>query len=290
MAKLTNLQTYFDNIDFDLLPDDVINIIENLLTICRQAPPTLEDIWYLIDYVWDEIGCDNTRPILSKINAFYNHPVWLLNGLFIEAHEVSIQHRSFVADWIKYHSPEIKCILDFGGGFGTIARMISKNCPNLAVDILEPSPTSYAIGKSNIFSNINFLSALNTNKMHLYDCVIAFDVMEHMIDPIATLKKLIDHTTHGGYLIFANNFHPVIKCHLPSTFHLRYTFPLFAYILGLKNIERYPNSHIHIYRKLDSIRLNNVIIRKLETVSKVFYPFFKIISKIRKSLIRINDF
>jgi 2-polyprenyl-6-hydroxyphenyl methylase/3-demethylubiquinone-9 3-methyltransferase len=290
VAKLSNLQNFYNNIDFDLFSDDEKRIIEKLLTKCRHTPPSLQDIWYLMDYVWDEIGCDNTRPILPKMTAFYNHPVWLLNGLFIETHEISIQHRSAVADWIKHHSPEIKCILDFGGGFGTLARMISNNCTNIAIDILEPSPTNYAINKSKIYTNVKFINKLNSNNKLLYDCIIAFDVMEHMIDPIDTLKKLAGCTKIGGYLIFANNFHPVIKCHLPSTFHLRYTFSFFTYLLGLKSIERCPNSHVHIFRKAKSVRSNDIIIKNLEFCSKVIYPFLIFISIIRKSLNRIQNF
>jgi len=37
-----------------------------------------------MDLVWDDYGCDNKNLNWENIGKFYSHPVWLLNGLFIE--------------------------------------------------------------------------------------------------------------------------------------------------------------------------------------------------------------
>ena len=46
--------------------------------------PNLEQIWRLIDEVWTELGCDQYKMDDEKIILFYQHPVWILNGFFIE--------------------------------------------------------------------------------------------------------------------------------------------------------------------------------------------------------------
>ena len=60
----------------------------------------LEQMWYLMDLIWDDYGCDNRNLDWDKIGKFYSHPVWLLNGLFIEQHDVSMGHRHAISDWV----------------------------------------------------------------------------------------------------------------------------------------------------------------------------------------------
>ena len=43
--------------------------------------PTLEQLWLLMDEVWVELDCDQ-KIIDERIDKYYSHPVWLLNGLF----------------------------------------------------------------------------------------------------------------------------------------------------------------------------------------------------------------
>jgi 2-polyprenyl-6-hydroxyphenyl methylase/3-demethylubiquinone-9 3-methyltransferase len=49
-------------------------------------------------------------------------------------------------------------------------------------------------------------------------------------------KALVDNAQPGSWFFFGNCFFPVIKCHLPSTFFLRQTFPLAAQLMGLKRM------------------------------------------------------
>ena len=114
--------------------------IEKLLK--RQNPnlkDDLEQMWYLMDLVWDDFGCNNKDLDWERIAKFYSHPVWLLNGLFIEQHDVSMGHRHAISDWIV--TKDFKSILDYGGGFGTLARLIAQKEPQLQVYIYEPQAT-----------------------------------------------------------------------------------------------------------------------------------------------------
>ena len=93
----------------------------------------LEQIWYLLNKTWQDMGCDNKNLNWDTIAQFYTHPVWLLNGLFIETHEISMQIRKNIALYISQQG--FKRICDYGGGFGTLAREIAQICPDIEIDI-----------------------------------------------------------------------------------------------------------------------------------------------------------
>ncbi|OEZ33325.1 hypothetical protein AS144_05145 [Francisella endosymbiont of Amblyomma maculatum] len=59
-----------------------------------------------------------------------------------------------------------------------------------------------------------------------------------------------------GYLVIANCFYPVIKCHLPQIFYLKYTLNQFAKMLGLKVIGLLEDSHATIYKKIVDVNPN----------------------------------
>lgn len=244
--------------------------VERLLSFSNNDPLELEDIWKMIDTVWNELGCDCNRINEYNISKFYRHPVWLLNGFFIEEHALSIQHRNTIADWVV-NNANVTRILDYGGGFGTLARFISDKNGCLQIDIYEPFPHQYALIQVEPYSNVNFVDSIISE----YDCLVSTDVLEHVPDPLRLLSEMIDSVRNNGYLIIGNCFYPVIKCHLPSTFHLRYTFNQLAKIMGLRFVCRCGDSHALIYQKIHSKPFNWFLIRLFEYLSKVIFPILQ---------------
>jgi len=224
----------------------------------------------LMDKVWDEFGCDNRKPDWKNIRKFYSHPIWLLNGLFIEQHDLSMQRRNAISDWIDYN-PSIRKILDYGGGFGTLARLINNKKPSLLVDIYEPHLSYYSRQKISDYPQIQFISKIKDR----YDALVSTDVLEHVPDPLKTFEEMILSVKNNGYLIIANNFFPIIKCHLPQTFHLRYTFNIFAKLMGLVICGPLEESHATIFKKNSNKPVNWRIVRPLEKVSKGLFPFLQ---------------
>ncbi len=249
------------------ISENDLKSIESLLSQSPHDPPQLEDIWQLMDNAWDNIGCDNKYPDWDKINEFYAHPVWLLNGMFIEQDDLSMQHRNAISDWIVNNNFEH--VLDFGGGFGTLARLIAGKDSNISVDIYEPYPSEYALLRAKDYSNIYFIDNIDKK----YDCLVSTDVLEHVTDPLKLFSEMVGNVKMDGYLIIANNFYPVIKCHLPSTFHLRYTFRIFAQIMGLHIAGPCDGSHATIYKKKKDIVFYWQRIRKYERISRMIFPF-----------------
>lgn len=256
--------------------------IEKLLK--RQNPnlkDDLEQMWYLMDLVWDDFGCNNKDLDWERIAKFYSHPVWLLNGLFIEQHDVSMGHRHAISDWIV--TKDFKSILDYGGGFGTLARLIAQKEPQLQVYIYEPHSSDFGLKRAKEFKNIHVIDKIETK----YDCLVSTDVLEHVPNPLDVFEKMIKAIKVKGYLLIANNFYPVIKCHLPQTYHLRYSFNAFASMMGLKVVGPLKGSHAIIYRKMEEIEPNWRKIRFFERLSKITFPIIEILKPILRPIKRV---
>ena len=259
-----------------------INLLDHNLTsleqeevekLLRRANPEiksdLEQMWYLMDLVWDDYGCDNKKLDWEKIGKFYAHPVWLLNGLFIEQDEVSMGHRHAISDWVTKKG--FRRVVDYGGGFGTLARLIAQKNDGVQVDIYEPHPSEFGLKRIEEFKNIRMVDKLSYG----YDCLISTDVLEHVPDPLSDLAKMVKSVKKGGYLVIANCFFPVIKCHLPQIFHLRYTFDIFAKMMGLEVVGPLEGSHATIYKKQDEREPNWSQIRMYEKWSKAAFPIIE---------------
>ena len=138
---------------------------------------------------------------------------------------------------------------DYEGGYGSLARKIAALCPNSQVRVVEPFPRKLALAVSRNFTNLTFVAALSGRA----DCIIAQDVLEHIIDPLDVFGHLLDHVHVRGYVVTANCFYPDIKCHLPQTFHLRYAFRHIVPSLGCRYVGTIPGvRHAQIFQKTNA--------------------------------------
>jgi 2-polyprenyl-3-methyl-5-hydroxy-6-metoxy-1,4-benzoquinol methylase len=258
-------------VDIDLSDNNLSQFerceIEKLLTRENRAITSdLDQMWYLIDLVWDDFGCDNNNLNWDNIDKFYKHPVWLLNGLFIEQNKTSTGHRHAITEWIK--ATGSSTVVDYGGGFGTLARMIAETSPDISVSIYEPHPSQFAVSRSAEFENITLVETLGSD----YDCLVCTDVLEHVPDPLKNFSDMVGSVKENGHLIIANAFSPMIKCHLPQTFHFRHSFNFFARLMGLEVIEKLNGSHATIYKKTKAKNINWFSIRFFEQASRTLFP------------------
>lgn len=215
----------------------------------------LEQIWYLLNRTWEEMGCDNKTLDWEKIGRFYAHPVWLLNGLFIESHDISMNIRQSITHYVAQKG--FKHICDYGGGFGTLAREIAKACPDSMIEIYEPFPSEYGQKCIAQFPNISFVSTLQAER---YDCLISTDVLEHVDDVLGTFHTMLASLKIDGEALIGNCFYPVIDCHLPKHFHFRYTFKYIAQQMGVKYLGDIQGAeYVQIYHKHERESLNFMI-------------------------------
>lgn len=255
--------------------------IEKLLKREKQGLDDLEQMWHLMDLIWNDYGCDNRNLDWKKVGQFYSHPVWLLNGLFIEQHDVSMAHRHAISDWIIKNN--FKNVVDYGGGFGTLARLIAQKNSNINIDIYEPYPSEFGLKRAAEFENIKIIDKMDKK----YDYLVATDVLEHVPDPLENFSTMVKSLKINGCLVVANCFVSVIKCHLPQTFHLRYTFNQFARMMGLEIVGFLDGSHATIYRKIEEVEPNWFKIRFYEKLSKAAFPIIEVVKPILRLVKRM---
>lgn len=273
-----------DLTDKNLNFSDKIEIEKLLTRENKNINSDLEQMWYLMNLIWSDYDCNNKNLEWDKISQFYSHPVWLLNGLFIEQHAISMGHRHSISDWIINHN--FRNVVDYGGGFGTLARLIAEKGQEINVDVYEPHPSDFGLKRAKDFQNIKIVEQLGSQ----YDCLVSTDVLEHVPDPLGNFIDMAKSVKLGGYLIIANCFLPVIECHLPQTFHLKYTFNLFARLIGLEAVGRISGSHATIYKKVDITEVNQLKLRFIEKLSKAIFPLMevskKLLERIKKQFVK----
>lgn len=219
-----------------IAPDDLALIgLDDLrwlaLAFARCAGyPSLEEMWTILDEPWRELKCDPNIPD-GRVRVFYSHPVWLLNGLFIEQHAESLRARRQFTDWIADQCP--RRVADVGGGFGSLARMIGAACPSALVDVIEPHPHPVAVARAKLTANVRYRTKLTGE----YDILVATDVFEHVQDPLRLAAETATALRHGGHYLIANCFYPLVLCHLPNTFHFRHSWDRVLEVMGLDPAE-----------------------------------------------------
>jgi SAM-dependent methyltransferase len=230
--------------------------------------PSLEDLWRLMDQAWLLHGCNSEVLESDRLKSFYSDPVWLLNGMFIEQHDVSMGHRQAITSAVAALSPER--VLDLGGGFGTLARLLASALPQAEISVCEPYPPRHGIESCRPFTNIRFIPELTSQSV---DVLVSTDVLEHVPDPLALLAAMVDAVRPGGHLYIANCFYPVIACHLPCTFHLRYSFDSFCQAFGLEVLGPCEGSHATIYRRTIVVAPDWPKLRAMERRSQRLFPW-----------------
>ena len=248
----------------------------------ENNPPKVDDMWKIMNQVWNDMGLDNKEYDSEQLSKYYSHPVWFLNGLFIEIDQESMNNRKSLAGY--FENKENLMILDYGGGFGTLVKEIAKITPSSEVDIYEPYASKYAYENIQEFKNIKIVNNLKEN---YYDVLVNTDILEHVEKPIELIAIYNKCLKKGGMLISHWNFTPCVKCHLPKHFHLRYTFyrivPLLGFTKEIKN-ER----HGHFFKKIRNIRIEDLNkAYKREIYSKMIYPLNVVGDKVKRIIVII---
>ncbi len=230
--------------------------------------PNLQQLWQLMDEPWQELCC-NPEHLDERVTAYYNHPVWLLNGLFIEKDLQSLAHRQAFTRWAAGKRPVR--VADYGGGFGGLARLLGTALPEAQVEVVEPHPHPAAIAVAAKTPNVCYVSELTGS----YDLLIATDVFEHVPDPIGLAAATATHLRIGGTYLMANCFAPVIACHLPQLFHLSIGWDQAMRALGMQ-----PREKVQYGRAYECTgQLNEEMARRVDTLARRVYSLVKPLPK-----------
>jgi 2-polyprenyl-6-hydroxyphenyl methylase/3-demethylubiquinone-9 3-methyltransferase len=228
--------------DYPLEPTAKDKINQLLGTNCQL---TLSQLWQLIDQAWMNYGCNNKIYDHTKYCLFYSDVIWTLNGIYAEQDSLSQRIRYDIVNQVVLSRATM--ILDWGGGIGTLARMLVQRDQGIKVDILEPYPSDLGLSLCDAFHQVSFIRFSLPIK---YEFVLCIDVLEHLHEPLEAINEIYNSLRSGGYVLFANCFEPVIQCHLPKTFYLRYGFRWICLAKGLRLVRKNPGSYSETYIKV----------------------------------------
>lgn len=267
-----DLLDYLPRVVFENLSDFEISYLRCVFERYKGYP-LLQQLWQLMDEQWLAYGC-NALHMDERISAFYRHPVWILNGLFIEHDPQSFALRKAFSDWVLTRAPTR--VADFGGGFGGLARLIGAALPHASVEVVEPHPLSAAVALAASTPNVRYVPCLSGE----YDLLIATDVFEHVPDPIAMAASSSSHLRIGGHYLIANCFSPVIACHLPQHFHLSISWEQVMQEMGL-----HPQEKVQYGRAFERAgSLDENAARRVEAMAKWVYTLVQHLPKGRSRI------
>jgi len=228
------------------LPREETRWVRMVLEGPGGSPLSVGRLWKLMDDVWRDLGCDPHR-LDHRVERFYAHPVWLLNGLFTERDPESLAHRRGFVEWLVRRRP--RRVADFGGGFGALARMLGSALPDARVEIIEPHPHPVAVELAARRENVRYRAELTG----VYDAMVATDVFEHVSDPLGLAVDTATFLRVGGTYLIANCFRPVVLCHLPQNFHFEWTWERVLERAGLR--PREPVEYGRAFERVGSLDL-----------------------------------
>ena len=231
---------------------------------------SVQEIWAAMDDEWERQGASFAAAHDVAMGRFYASPVWLLNGIFTEIDSTSRVHRDAIAAFVAKRQPSF--VVDYGGGFGALARRIAAGAREARVMVVEPWPHSLALSLASAYRNLSY----HANLPHDADVVVAEDVLEHVTDPLELFGRLLGSTRRGGVVIAANCFLPVIRCHYPGAFHLHFTFSCIVSRLGCRFEGCIPEAdHAQVFLRTGA-KSDWRAARRLERASRMAYPVLRL--------------
>lgn len=105
-------------------------------------------------------------------------------------------------DMLKYIPQDVKTSLEFGCGYGGFSALLKNKfyAESWAVEINEEAAREAAKKLDKVINN-DATKSLNDIPGHYFDCIILFDILEHLIDPYSLLLALKTKLTDKGVLI-----------------------------------------------------------------------------------------
>jgi 2-polyprenyl-3-methyl-5-hydroxy-6-metoxy-1,4-benzoquinol methylase len=105
-------------------------------------------------------------------------------------------------DMLKYLPPGIRRSLDFGCGFGRFSHLVKTTfgAETWGVEI-DPTAAREAAQRLDTVIQADALASVGQIPDHHFDCVILFDILEHLADPYSLLLTIKPKLTGTGVVV-----------------------------------------------------------------------------------------
>lgn len=135
-----------------------------------------------------------------EIMDYHMHGLTLAQFLWPDQYE----RFHFYSENLKSHAPNVKNYLEIGAGHGLyLQESVRILGDRVHYDVVDISPTSIALSRNLLRDErINFMLAdvFDLNPETKYDLIIMGELIEHLEDPLAMLKKAKDLLTETGVI------------------------------------------------------------------------------------------
>jgi len=119
---------------------------------------------------------------------------------------VSPVRLQFLVDYLKEHT-DIKTVVDFGSDVGQYIFNLAKQFPTVHFTGVEVVPEKVELAKRlNKYSNVNFVVGDENSTPGQYDCLVAFEILEHFRQPWAVVRKVEKWVKEGGHVLISVPF------------------------------------------------------------------------------------
>lgn len=173
-----------------------------------------------------DIGYAFPLPDEETLNAFYARTYRrLMNkkrdiGHYMSSPNYRAQSRSQVG-WVQQVANDEGSWLDVGAGLGLLLRTVQASMPQWSLHAVEPDEDGAAelrqfVKVRNDFATLWAGSAYPESS---FDVISLSHVLEHLIDPISSLKTLHHYLRPGGHLLLEvpnDPFHHLLSAHRTS--------------------------------------------------------------------------
>jgi len=119
---------------------------------------------------------------------------------------VSPVRLQFLVDYLGEH-PDIKTVVDFGSDVGQYIFNLAKQFPAVHFTGVEVVPEKVELAKRlNKYSNVNFVVGDENSVLGRYDCLVAFEILEHFRQPWVVMRKVERWVREGGHVLISVPF------------------------------------------------------------------------------------
>lgn len=162
----------------------------------------------------------------EQIEHFYSDTQAYIFDLMTEsAREVRQQWRAAVVEALnqKWGDAKEARVLDYGAGVGSDTLYFAEKCRTAFYYDLPGSTSDFATKRFARCGATIPIIASTSKYDSAFDAIVSFEVLEHLVDPLAHLDELVRLTKHGGMVFLTESFGLINEnypSHLPRHQHL----------------------------------------------------------------------
>ncbi len=149
-------------------------------------------------------------------------------------------------------------LLDFGGGVGTESIFFSNASLKTTYYDLPSITADFAQYRIKQYANNDIKIALDEKKLTSYDVVVCLEVLEHLVDPIKTMKLIYSKLKKGGLVFLSESFDLIgdnYPSHLKQNKSLTLEFNNLLVEMGFSIIDKICNDRILVLGKFPTVDL-----------------------------------